>query len=142
MAKKLLVNEDAGKRIAAATKAYEAERASRVGTRTETQATGSRTFLGVIAEDDYTDNRYLVRRAHISNAISDPEAVVTFEAFDADHPLFLEVTATNFVEGSEGPHGLSVGAPVLIHWDYDATQPETVVRYFFWALADELCGGT
>lgn len=97
---------------------------------------------GPDGEDDYSDNRYWVKRARGANAILDNATVATdrleLEAvLDEDDLPELWVTASHKGESSEQSHELATDGTqqVTIQWTYDALNDSGTggqIRFFFW----------
>lgn len=91
----------------------------------------TRWFYAVIVANSFTDCRYTVGRAYITNDnTDDANAKIEITEFVTDDPLHLHVTANNLDEFSFGTHSLPVGMPVVVHYDYDGGNP-TTPRYWF-----------
>ncbi len=77
-------------------------------------------FIGIIVENSFTDCRYTVGRARVTNDDSDDkDAKIEVTEFDESHPLHFRCTANNLAEFTSNTHNLTVGTPVWVQYDYD-----------------------
>ena len=83
---------------------------------------------GPEGEDDYTDNRYWVKRCSCALQTGDANSLVEFTPLPVDHLDAEYITATNITEA--GTRAALLDAYVLVYAVYDAQSPP-VKRYYF-----------
>lgn len=86
-------------------------------------------FWAITSADSFTDNRYTVTSARVSNDGDAADAKTTIEAYPSTDQKYIQVTATNFNE--QDTHDLPTGTQVLVFWDYDKHSPNPTKRYWF-----------
>lgn len=85
---------------------------------------------GPASEKDYTDERYWLKRAELTNAVADDTVKLTGAALADTDDRFLHITATNMAEWPFGTHTVEVGTLVNVHVSYGPSSIETP-RYWF-----------
>lgn len=96
--------------------------------------------VGPNGEDDYTDNRYWLRRAFVSNSDSSEDSTTATDLKEKNnYDLNLWITATNLSERNpstggtpnSGTHQLTKGASIFgVYVETDSSKPP-VTRYIF-----------
>jgi hypothetical protein len=91
---------------------------------------------GPNGEADYTDHRYWIRRAYLSNAAANPNTAapqaVTYTPLDSTDQWYIWVTVTNNAEALDSSHNLDVGTRVLVWEEADAVGQ---TKYYTFASA-------
>lgn len=95
------------------------------------QVIGSRPFLGVIVDkgpngqEDFEDERYWVKMAHVSNtgAPGDPLKAIATRVYKKEETRFAIRMATNLAEVLAGSHSLALDTPVTIRNFPDRSEP-------------------
>lgn len=128
-------SESAFRRISRAVKAFEqwAERKKAARARSPGKVT-TRFYIvqsaGPAAEADYSDERYWIQLAELTNSDSDETSKLTFAVIASTDPRYRYVTGTNLVELADESHNLESGAVVPAMIVFSSSSP-TVPRHVF-----------
>lgn len=85
---------------------------------------------GPAAEADYSDERYWLQLAELTNSDSDETSKLTFAVVASPDPRYRYVTGTNLVELAEETHNLASGAVVPTITVFASASP-TIPRHVF-----------
>ncbi|HRR83305.1 MAG TPA: hypothetical protein P5118_24245, partial [Planctomycetota bacterium] len=85
---------------------------------------------GPSAEADYTDERYWVKRTHVSTSDGDQDSQITLTTLAGDHVRYRHVTATNLAELATNTHHVAIGTFVWVVKVRDESDPP-VERFLF-----------
>lgn len=85
---------------------------------------------GPSAEADYTDERYWVQLAEITNSDSDETSKLTFAVIPNTDDRYTYATATNLAEWVGETHNLADGAVVPVFTAYGPASIEVPRRFF------------